>query len=151
MNVWGLDGRVLRWILEKEDEPGWFTTIVNLPLRPAESVPEFDSAIDSRELHEALSRLEGHGLIAGEHSETLGGAHWSHPRVRADGLMVLAEWPDLDHAASVDGLTRLLVDLSQTTAADDRQALQQTAGVIARLGEGIVTSVVESAGEAATG
>ena len=73
MNVWGLDGRVLWWLLEKENEPGWFTTIINLPMRPAEPVPEFDPDIDSRELHEALSRLEGHGLIAGEHGETLGG------------------------------------------------------------------------------
>jgi hypothetical protein len=137
--------------LEKENEPGWFTTIINLPMRPAEPVPEFDPDIDSRELHEALSRLEGHGLIAGEHGETLGGTHWSRPRVRAAGLIVLGEWPDLDHAVSVDGLTRLLVELSQTTAAGDRHALQQTAGAIARLGEGIVTSVVESAGEAAAG
>jgi hypothetical protein len=139
MSTWqDVDQPVLRWVLERSDEPEWYATILRLKLRPeAEAFDEIDDCdLDSIKVDEALIRLEGHGLIAGQRSETVAYSIWSQLRVTADGLIVEQEWPDLDRAASFEGIRVILAKLAQEQAdAEDGSALRQAAGALGSLGE----------------
>ncbi len=74
-------------------------------------------------------------------------ARWSQLRLTAHGLVLLGEWPDLDRVASAQGLTVLLAELAEEAGdTDDKKALRMAAGAVGRLGEGIVSSTVESLG-----
>jgi hypothetical protein len=149
MSTWDeVDERVLRWLFEQDSNPDWGGRTDNLVLRPApEPQPAFAGDLDARQVDEALTRLQGYDLIAGERGATTHHAYWSRLRVKAKGLILLGEWPDLDRVASAQGLTVLLVELAnEAQDPDDRTALRRTAGAVGRLGDGIVNSTIESLG-----
>ncbi len=148
MDTWhAVDEPVLRWLLGQRDDPEWTGMVRELQLRTPEPRPEFGPDLDSRQVDDALTRLEGHRLIAGVRQETVAYAIWSRLRVAADGLIVLGEWPDLDRVAGFEGLRTLIAKLAEQTADDDdKAALRRTAGVIGQLGEGVVGSVLEALG-----
>jgi hypothetical protein len=150
MAVWDeVDDRVLRWLLDRDADPEWGGRTDNLLFRPApEPQATFENDLDARQVDEALSRLHGHGLIAGVRGATTHYEYWSQLRLTAQGLILLGEWPDLDRVASAQGLTVLLAELAdEASEEDDKKALRQTAGAIGRLGEGIVSSTVASVGK----
>ena len=150
MAVWDeVDDRVLRWLLKRDADPDWAGRTDNLVFRPTpEAQAAFDGDLDARQVDEALARLSGHGLIAGDRGATTHYAYWSQVRLTAQGLILLGEWPDLDRVASAQGLVVLLAELAdEASDADDKKALRQTAGAIGRLGEGIVNSTVASLGK----
>jgi hypothetical protein len=81
-----------------------------------------------------------------------GGSIWSQLRVKADGLIILGEWPDLDRVASAQGVVVLLTELAaETTNPEDQKTLRRAAGAVGRLGEGIVDSALEAVGEELAG
>ena len=149
MSTWDeIDERVLRWLLTQDSDPKWQGRTENLVFRPQEEPrPEFDGALDSRQVDDALRRLHDHGLIDGTRGATTHYAYWSQLRVTANGLIILGHWPDLDRVASYQGLTTLVARLAeQTEDQSDKAALRQTAGAIGRLGEDVVESALESLG-----
>lgn len=149
MSTWNrVDERVLRWLLEQDSNPDWLGQIDQLTLHAQpEPRPEFSGELDSREVDETLTRLLSYDLIAGVRGETVSFAHWARLRLTDRGLIVLGQWPDLDRAASFEGLTVLIARLAErVTDEGDKTALRQTAGAIGRLGEGIVDSALESLG-----
>jgi hypothetical protein len=149
MATWDeVDDRVLRWLLDQDANPDWAGRTDNLTFRPSpEPLAAFDSELDARQVDEALTRLSGHGLMAGERTLTTHYTRWSQLRLTARGLVLLGEWPDLDRVASAQGLTVLLAELAEEAGdADDKKALRRAAGAVSRLGEGIVSSTVESLG-----
>ena len=149
MSTWDeVDEVVLRWLLAQDASPDWAGRTGNLVFRPApEPQPAFAGELDGRQVDEALTRLQGYGLIVGDRGATTHYAHWSELRLTADGLILLGQWPDLARVSSAQGLTVLLAELANGAEdPDDRKALRQTAGAIGRLGEGIVNSTVESLG-----
>jgi hypothetical protein len=139
-----IDEPVLHWLLARDEDEGW-TGRLQLPLRPQpEPRPEIGPALDSRQVDEGLHRLLDHGLIDGERTDA-GYARWTRLRLRARGLILLGEWPDLDSVASFNGLQALVAILAeQATNYEDQSALRRTAGAIGRLGEGIVESTITS-------
>jgi hypothetical protein len=149
VSIWDeVDDPVLRWLLAQEADPQWTGMLRDLPLRPKpEPQPAFDGDLDSLQVDDALTRLRDHGLIAAERGETTHYAIWSQLRVKADGLIILGEWPDLDRVTSTQGVVVLLTELAaETTSSDDKKSLRKAAGAIGRLGEGIVDSALESLG-----
>lgn len=150
MAVWDeIDDRVLRWVLDRDADSDWQGRTENLVFRPEpESQAAFRGDLDARQVDEALTRLYGHGLIAGDRGATAHYAYWSQLRLTAHGLILLGEWPDLDRVASAEGLAVPLTELAdEASNAEDTKALRQTAGAIGRLGEGIVNSTVASVGK----
>jgi hypothetical protein len=143
-----VDERVLRWLLDQDDNPNWRGQTGTLTMRPEpEPQPDFDGELDAREVDEALTRLKGHGLIAGEQIATTHYTRWSMLRLTAHGLIVLGQWPDLDRVASVQGITVMLARLAESVDdPGDQKALRQTAGAIGRLGEAIFDAAAESVG-----
>jgi hypothetical protein len=153
VNTWaGIDQRVLRWVLEQSDAPEWRSRIIELTLRPEpEPCAEFDGGPNTLQMDEALLRLRGYGLTAGNRHETEA-AIWSHLRITADGLILLGEWPDLDRVASFEGVQVMLAALAKKAEdPDDKSALRRTAGAIGRLGQGVVETELESLGEGIVG
>jgi hypothetical protein len=149
VSVWDeVDDLVLRWLLAQDGNPDWHGRTDNLVLRPSpEPQPAFEGELDARQVDEALNRLEGHGLIDGVRGATTHYAYWSQLRLRAGGLVLLGEWPDLNRVASAQGLTVLLAALAdEAEDPENRQALRRTAGAVSRLGEGVVNSAFESVG-----
>jgi hypothetical protein len=153
MSTWDeVDELVLRWLFAQDANPDWGGRTDNLVLRPTpEPQPAFDGELDARQVDEALTRLRGYEVIAGERGATTHYAFWSQLRVRAKGLILLGEWPDLDRVASAQGLTVLLTELAnEAQDPDDRTALRRTAGTVGRLGDDIVNSTIESLGSELT-
>jgi hypothetical protein len=149
MSTWDeVDELVLRWLLDQDANPDWGGRTDNLMLRPTpEPQDAFAGELDARQVDEAFTRLRGHDLIAGERGETTHFAYWSQLRIRARGLILLGEWPDLDRVASAHGLTVLLTELAnEAQDPDEGKALRQTAGAVGRLGDDIVNSTIESLG-----
>jgi hypothetical protein len=147
MTTWSdVDEPLLRWLLDREATDDMYREIIKLTLRTdPEPEPEFGPGLDSGQVDDGLRRLRDHRLIEGERGETIGYAIWSKLRLRAEGLIVLGEWPDLERVASFTGVQTLVATLAEQTAdPDDRRALRQTAGAIARLGEGIFESTIGS-------
>ncbi len=86
-------------------------------------------------------------MIEAERGETTHYAIWSRLRVKADGLIILGEWPDLDRVASAQGVVTLLTELAaETTSPEDQKSLRKAAGAVGRLSEEIVNSALESVG-----
>jgi len=144
LTTWSeIDEPVLRWLLDRESDEEWKGRL-QLPLRPSEPCPDIGTALDSRQVDEALKRLRGHALVEGERTEA-NYAMWTRLRLQAHGLILLGEWPDLDRVASFSGLQALIAAIADRAEdPDDRTALRQTAGTIGRLGEGIVESTITS-------
>jgi hypothetical protein len=143
-----IDEPVLRWLLAQEADPGWTGMLRDLALRPKlEPQSAFDGDLDSLQVDKALTRLRDHGLIAAEREETTHYAIWSQLRVKADGLIILGEWPDLDRVASAQGVVTLLTELAaETSNPEDQKSLRKAAGAVGRFSEGIVNSALESVG-----
>jgi hypothetical protein len=139
-----IDEPILRWFLEREEDPEW-TGRLHLTMRPQpEPLPEF-GGLDNMQVDAALVRLQDHMLISGERTETTGYARWSWLRLRAEGLILLGEWPDLDQIASAIGLQTLIAALADDVDdAEDRRSLRQTAGAVGRLGEGVIEETIAS-------
>jgi hypothetical protein len=149
VTIWSdVDEPVLQWLLKSSDNAEWRSGMLELSLYgPEDCADELGLSLDSRQLHEALTRLRDYGLIAGKlHLSEC--AIWSHLRLTADGLIVLGEWPDLDGVASFEGLQALLARLAAGVEDnDERSALRRAAGAIGRLGKGVVDSELESLSE----
>jgi hypothetical protein len=139
-----IDEPILRWLLEREEDPGW-TGRLHLTMRPEpETLSQF-GGLDNAEVDAALVPLADHMLIAGNRGETTGYARWTSLRLRADGLILLGEWPDLDRIASATGLETLIAALAEDAEdAEDRTALRRTAGAVGRLGEGVIEETIAS-------
>ncbi len=149
MTIWSdIDEPVLRWLVAWSDDPEWRSRMLELPVyQPEDCTDELGLSLDSRQVHEALTRLRDYGLITGELHLTEC-AIWSHLRLTADGLVLLGEWPDLDGVASFEGLQALLARLAAGVEDDDeRSAVRRAVGTIGRLGKGVVDSELESLGE----
>lgn len=118
---------------------------LHLTLRPEpETLPQFRGR-DNAEVDAALVRLADHMLIAGDRVETTGYARWGSGRLRAQGRILLGEWPDLDRIASATELQTLVALLAEgADDAADRAALRQTAGAVARIGEGVIEETIAS-------
>src|SRR5438105_3780651 len=112
-------------------------------MRPApETLPQL-GGLDNAEVDTALVRLADHMLIAGNRGETTGYARWTSLRLRADGLILLGEWPDLDRIASATGLQTLIAALAEDAEdAEDRTALRRTAGAVGRLEAAVPPAMV---------
>lgn len=145
MTTWTeIDEPILRWLLEREEDPKW-TGRLHLTMRPEpETLSQF-GGLDNAEVDAALVRLADHMLIAGNRGETTGYARWTSLRLRADGLILLGEWPDLDRIASATGLQTLIAALAEDAEdAEDRTALRRTASAVGRLGEGVIEETIAS-------
>ena len=94
MTIWSdIDEPVLRWLVAWSDDPEWRSRMLELPVyQPEDCTDELKLSLDSRQVHEALTRLRDYGLITGELHLTEC-AIWSHLRLTADGLVLLGEWP----------------------------------------------------------
>lgn len=146
-----IDEPVLCWLLERDVDPEWKGSI-QLTLRPQpEAVVEL-GGLDTAQIDAALLRLQDHMLIAGHRSEAIGYSRWSRLRLRAEGLILLGEWPDLDRIASATGLQALLAALAeQAEDAGQQGDLRRTVGAIGRLGEAIVEDTMASVAADAIG
>lgn len=153
MSTWTeIDERVLRWLLDQDSNPDWAGRIKLIVYGQPQPFPDLNGELDSRQADEALTRLHGHGLLAGVRTGTVMAAFWSGLRLAPRGLILVGEWPDLDRMASLEGLQAVFGGLAkQAEDAGDRTALRRTAGAIGRLGEGIVGSTIESLGEELAG
>lgn len=109
--------------------------------------------LDTRQVHEALARLESHGLIDGRESPTMGQTSWHALRVTAQGLIILEEWPDLDRVASAAAIHRLLTLLADDAPEEEKSALRRAAGAVSRTAgdviEGTVADIAGTAGREA--
>jgi hypothetical protein len=116
---------------------------------PFEALP----ALTSQDVHEALLRLQSHGLIDGRESKAMQSSTWSLLRVTAGGLIVLGEWPDLDRVATAAALHRLLRALAEGAPEEERSALVRAAGVVSRTADDVIrgtaTDVAGSIGQEA--
>lgn len=149
MSTWDeIDELVLRWLLAQEADPHWTGMIRDLVMRPEpEPQPAFDGELDALQVDEALTRLAEHGFIAGDRNETTHYAIWSDLRVKADGLIVLGEWPDLNRVATAQSIVALLAELAiEASDPDYKKALRKAAGVVDRLGEDIIGSTLDTLG-----
>jgi hypothetical protein len=146
MTAWSdIDEPVLRWLLKQDST--WFASWnLQLTLRPEpEPEPDFGPGLDSRQIDEALQRLAGDGLIHGERLESVGYASWSRLRVRAQGLIALGEWPDIDAVTSFAGIQALVAALAEDADdPEDKSALKRTVGVMGQLGEGVTEGTLAS-------
>jgi len=143
-----IDEVVLRALLAKDGDSSWRGITGSLPLHPEpKPTSVLGDGLDSRQVDEALGRLRGYGLIAGEREPTMSDVTWAHLRVTAGGLIILGEWPDLDRVAGAQGLVVVLSELAaEAEDGEDRKALRKAAGSVQRLGEEIVSSTLESVG-----
>jgi hypothetical protein len=151
MTIWQeIDEPVLRWVasLPSTLSMEMFELALVEPV-PFEAIP----GLDSRQVHDALSRLGSHGFIDGRESPSMQKTVWNALRVTAQGLTVLGEWPDLDRVASATAIHRLLGALAEGAPDDEKSALRRAAGVISRTAdeviEGTVADIAASAGREA--
>ncbi len=116
MTTWTeIDEPLLRWLLEREDDLHCRGRL-QLTIRPqVEMLPDF-GGIDNTQVDAALVRLSDHRLIWGGRHEATGYALWSRVRLRARGLIILGEWPDLDRVASAAGIQTLIAALAEETS-----------------------------------
>jgi hypothetical protein len=149
MSTWTeSDEPVLRWL--QEQGSSFLPETWHLQLGLRDSVEPSDEApgLNSEQMDQALTRLLGHGLIAGRRQETIGYASWSGLRITARALQVLGEWPDLDQLTSAVGMKMLLNELAKSAAdPEDQGALRRMVGIIGEVGEGIALSTLNTAAE----
>lgn len=146
-----IDEPVLCWLFERDADPEWKGRI-QLTLRPRPEAFAELAGLDTVQGDAALVRLQDHMLIAGHRSEAIGYSLWSRLRLRAEGLILLGEWPDLDRIASATGLQALLAALAeQAEDAEHQSTLRRTAGAIGHLGEAIVEDTIASVAADAIG
>lgn len=144
MSTWTeIDEPVLRWLRGKGSSFLPEVWILELGLRNGVEPSQEIDGLSTEQEHEALVRLQGHGLIEGRCQEAIGFSTWSRLRVTARGLQVLGEWPDLDQLASAVGLKLLLNELASRAAdSDDQSALRRLVGIVGEVGEGVAIGLI---------
>jgi hypothetical protein len=141
-----VDEPVLRWVFSLP--PSLSMELHTLELRepePFEPIP----GLDSRQIHDALSRLVSHGFVDGRESAAMQSSTWNALRVTAQGLIVLGQWPDLDRVASAAAIHRLLTALAEDAPVEERSALKRAAGAVSRTAAEVITGTVTDVARAA--
>jgi hypothetical protein len=131
---------VLQWVLSRGDED-----ILKLPHdgdEPFVPIP----GLTKPQVAEAITRLEEHGLVAGNSSATIGYALWFRLRPTANGLRVLGEWPPAEGATVNVALARILRALADSAdlSAPEQSAARRAAGTIANTSGDVVFDVVKA-------
>lgn len=151
MALWDeIDEPVLRWV---RSLPPVFDQDRTYEMATREAVAcEHIAGLQSDQVHEALQRLRGAGLVDGQTTEYVNGAKWYDLRVTAAGLTVMDQWPDLDRVVSVAGLQLLLQQFADSaTNNEDKGRMRRAAGAVGRLGDELVRGTIRGVGGSAGG
>jgi DNA-binding PadR family transcriptional regulator len=131
---------VLRWV---QRYPSFLSEPLLLTLAITEPTPFEDiEGLDSRQVNDALKRLQSRGLISGEMDHFGRDVIWGKLRLTADGLRLLDEWPDLEKIEAASALGAVLEQLATTAPHEDATALRRTEAYVARTSGELIRDAV---------
>lgn len=138
-----LEEPVLTWVVDPEVE--------DLRLDFGDSTSPLSPQLNDTQVDEALSRLLGHGLIAGIRQEGSGAVWWSSLRIAADGLRVLGEWPPVEAATINEALVLILRELSGELPDEEAAATRRASTAVGKMSAETVWDAVKGEARRAGG
>ena len=131
---------VLRWV---QTYPSFLAKpqFLTLPIGEPTAFEEI-KGLDSRQVNDALQRLQSRGLISGQKDDFGREVLWSKLRLTPDGLRYLDEWPDLEQLETASALNAVLGQLASGAPEDDATALRRAEELVTRAGGDVIRDAV---------